>query len=97
MLRPVRSGRRQVATVVDVVLSASLRSVLGVDVAHRGTRRFLPWIALRAGRDDLRLTSAATLDRPTGLALLFSRGVRLSQTCHRATLVVDRLGEIRPQ
>lgn len=96
LFRPVHLDGVRVGTVVDVVLNSSCARVIGVDVAHRGTRSFIPWIALRThiNGDVLTLTSAEPLCRRNGPGLLLARGTRLSTTCHRATLVVDRDGVI---
>lgn len=94
LFRPVLLDGVRVGTVVDVVLNSSCARVIGVDVAHRGTRSFIPWIALRTHIDALTLTSAEPLCRRNGPGLLLARGTRLSTTCHRATLVVDRDGVI---
>lgn len=96
LFRPVLLDGVRVGTVVDVVLNSSCARVIGVDVAHRGSRSFIPWVALRTHipGDVLTLTSAEPLCRSDGPGLLLARGTRLSTTCHRATLVVDRDGAV---
>ena len=93
--RAVRHGHDRIGEVVDVVITRSGRSVLGVDVDARGERFFLPWVTLRPTDAELRLATTPDLATRGALGLILSFGARLSKLGPASDGLVDAQGDIQ--